>query len=295
MIYDLKLNDNYNTNIDFTKTSIITKQHRQQIINKEYKKNIDIFENHINHNSFLLDPFYYLKSHNQPIYYFIFKEIINKYNIKISYALFSNLQNNIDSIKILFPTVAIYTNNKLCPYDKTIIHNDFIKSIASITKYNTIIIHYDNYKKCIIHILMSLLLLNQGGTLILNLPNITHEENLTILNYLMNFYKISIIKPFVTQIYSEERYIICEKYNSIYNRHFLNYVTCNINKISTINTFFLISDTTIPYYFLKKIIQENSIWSTCVLNTLCTFMNDKDTYISDTLNKRIINKWIRTL
>ena len=188
MLYDLKLNDNYNTNIDFTKTSIIAKRLKQQIINKEYKNNIDIFEKHIKHKSFLLDPFYYLESYKQSIYYFIFKKIINKYNIKKSSALFSNLQNNINSIKKLFPTVTIYTNNKLCNHDKTMIHNEnhFLNIITSITKYNTIIIHYDNYKKCIINILMSLLLLNQGGTLILNLPNITHEENLTIINYLMN-------------------------------------------------------------------------------------------------------------
>jgi hypothetical protein len=297
MLFELKLNEYYNTNIDFTTTSIIIKSPKKQIINKEYNNNIQLFETYIKQNSFLLDPYYYLKSYKQPIYYFIFKEIINKYNLNKSFALFSNLQTNINCIEKIFPDLTIYTNNKLCSHKKTIIHNYniFIKSVTSITKYNTIIIHYDNYKKCIMHILISLILLKQGGTLIINLPNITYEENLTIINFLMNFYNISIIKPFVTPIYSEERYIICENYKHHDTSHFFNYISCNINKILNIKTFFLISDTTIPYYFLKKIIQDNSIWSTYILNTLCTFMIDNDLKKSDKQNKIIADKWVRSL
>ena len=105
-------------------------------------------------------------------------------------------------------------------------------------KYNTIIIHYEDYKSFIIQILVSLLLQNQNGTLIINIPSNTSNTFLSLINFLMKFYKITIIKPFATRIYTSERYLICENYKNNITNDFIKYINKCLHTIIETKTIF---------------------------------------------------------
>jgi hypothetical protein len=297
MLYELILNNEYNNqHIDYS-DNIILHVKQKNIINQDFYDILYHIINSIKNNFHMLTPYYYLnKIKHNPIYFFIFKEIIDKFSLSNNCLLFSNSIENIESIKNIFNTIKICTKNKLCSHNKYIIHNyyKFIEAEGK-NKYNTIIIHYEDYKSFIIQILVSLLLQNQNGTLIINIPSNTSNTFLSLINFLMKFYKITIIKPFATRIYTSERYLICENYKNNITNDFIKYINKCLHTIIETKTIFLINNDDMKYYYLKKIIHDNSIWGTYVLNLLNKNILDDDIEYSNNENKKIIEKWLSFL
>lgn len=285
MIYDLELNKN------ILKHTI----YKTNVINKEIdNNNIDYyisFRPYINEHKYLFEPYYYLKNIiNKPIYYFIIIEIINKYNINNPTMLFSNSQEYIKCMYEMYSDIEFITKNKLCPYKKRIIYNytHFIYTYKN--NHNTIIIHYDDYKQFIINLFVSLFIQNDNGTLIFNIPSTSTESHLNILHFLMYYYNVRIIKPFATNIYTDERYVICTNYKRYVNKRFLEYGEYIFNMIDKCKLPYLHINE-IPYFYLKQIVQENTIWATYILNTLSKYLLDNNKEYANEQNKIAVSKW----
>jgi len=285
MLYDLELNKN------------ILKQHiyKSNIINKVIDNNtIDyykIFRPYINEHAYLFEPYHYLKKIiNKPIYYFIIIEIINKYNINKPTILFSNSQQYINSIYEMYSNIEFITKNKLCPYKKRIIYNysHFINTYKNM--HDTIIIHYDDYKQFITNIFVSLFIQKNNGTLIFNIPSTNTDTHLNILHFLMYYYNIRIIKPFATNIYTDERYVICTNYKRYVNKQFLEYGECIFNMIGKCKQPYLYINE-LPYFYLKLILQENTIWVTHVINDLSKYLLDTNKEYANEQNIKSVYKW----
>lgn len=289
MIYDLELNKNilkqtiYKSNI----TNEITHINDSDNIIDHYKG----FRPHINKYKYLFEPYHYLKNIiDKPIYYFIILEIINKYKIDFPTVLFSNSQQYIKCMYEMYSEIEFITKNKLCPYKKRIIYNysHFIYTYKKI--HNTIMIHYDEYKQFITDIFVSLFIQNDKGTLIFNIPSVNTVRHLNILHFLMHYYNVRIIKPFATNIYTDERYVICTNYKRFVNKHFLEYGEYIFDSINKCKVPYL-NINEIPYYFLKQIVQENTIWVTHILNTLSRYLLDTNYESVNEQNKISVQKW----
>ena len=285
MLYELELNQQI----------LKQNQYKSRIIsnasNEKYNDPYKLFYPHMNKNKFLLEPYYYLKNiNNKPIYYYIINEIINKYSINNPSILFSNLQLYITCLYEMVPNIEFITKNKLCPYKKRIIYNYslFIKTYKKV--HETIIVHYEDYKTFIINLFVVLFIQKDKGTLIFNIPSTHSVEHLNIIHFLMYYYNIKIIKPFATNVYSDERYIICTNYNKKLNPAFIKYIEYNINAMLSIKMPYLLCND-MPYYYLKLIIQENTIWSTYILNILSNFLINIDIKYTDKQNKIAIDNW----
>ena len=285
MLYELNLNP-----------SVLKKTYyKTKIINvNSYSKFKDCYKqfySHINKNYFLLEPYYYLKNiSDNSIYYFIITEIINKYDIVNPGLLFSNSQMYISCLYKMFPNIEFITKNKLCPYKKNIIYNysRFIKTYKH--THDTIIVHFEEYKSFLINLFITLLLQKENGTLIFNIPSLNGSQYLNIIHFLMYYYKLKIIKPFATRVHTNERYVICMDYNKKNNNEFLKFIEHNIEIVQNNKMPFLqIND--MPYYYLKLIIQENTIWNTYVLNILSKFLVNDDIDNVNEQNKIEISKW----
>ena len=285
MLYELELNQQI----------LKQNQYKSRIIsnasNEKYNDPYKLFYPHMNKNKFLLEPYYYLKNiNNKPIYYYIINEIINKYSINNPSILFSNLQLYITCLYEMVPNIEFITKNKLCPYKKRIIYNYslFIKTYKKV--HETIIVHYEDYKTFIINLFVVLFIQKDKGTLIFNIPSTDSVEHLNIIHFLMYYYNVKIIKPFATNMCTSERYVICTNYNKNINPVFINYIEYNINTIQCIKNPYLQSND-MPYYYLKLIIQENTIWSTYILNILSKYLINTDIKYTDEQNKIVIENW----
>ena len=289
MLYELELNQ-YILKNHLYKSRIIN-----HVNNEKHKDLYKQFYPYMNKNHFLLSPYHYLTNiNNKSIYYFIIIEILNKYNINKPSILFSDSHLYITSLYEMFPNIEFITKNKLCPYKKSIIYNysQFIKSYKNV--HETIIVHYEDYKTFIINLFIVLLIQKDKGTLIFNISSTHSKIHLNILHFLMYYYNVKIIKPFATNVYSDERYIICTNYNKNINPIFIKYIEHNVNTIQSIKVPYLQCNN-MPYYYLKLIIQENTIWSTNVLNILSKFLINSDIKYTDEQNKIAIKKWYNTI
>ena len=285
MLYELKLNQ-YILKQPLYKSRIIN-----QVINEKDKDPYKQFYPYVNINHSLLTPYHYLKNKkNKSIYYFIIIELLNKYSITNPSILFSNSHLYITCLYEMFSNIEFITKNKLCPYKKSIIYNysQFIKTYKNV--HETIIVHYEDYKTFIINLFIVLFIQKDKGTLIFNIPSTEGERHLNILHFLMYYYNVKIIKPFATNVYTNERYIICTNYNKNINPIFIKYIEYNINAMQSIEMPYLQSNK-MSYYYLKIIIQENTIWTTYVLNILSKFLINNDIEYTDEQNKIAIEKW----
>jgi hypothetical protein len=285
MQYQIKLNQKkINPNINI---SVIN--YRSDYTKK--KPNVyNQFFPYIQSNIFLLEPYSYLKDiNNKSISYFIIIEIINKYNIKNPSMMFSNSLIYITSLNEMFQNIDLITQNKLCSYKKYIIHdyNGFIDNYKK--RHATIIIHYDNYKTFLINIFIALIIQNNKGTLIFNIPTTGSDFFLNIIYFLMSYYTITMVKPFATVMHSNERYVICKNYNKDTTPTFLKYIKKNIDIINTLKHPYLHVNK--PYYYLKLIEEEDTIWQTYILNILSKILINNDIKYTNEQNKIIIKRW----
>jgi hypothetical protein len=303
MLYELKLNNICNDdNNDYLKNNTIVKTNKDHIINRDFYDRLLSISNALkesNHNINILNPYHYLnRILKKPIYFFIFKEIFNKFSLKIdNCALFSNSINNIECITEIVKDIKVCTKNKLYSSTKSIIHNyDSFINREKHNYYSTIIVNYEDYNSFIKCVLSALVIQKQNGTLILNVPSVTTNIIISLTHFIMRFYSVTIIKPFATHIYSTERYIICEKYKNVDNKEFFIFVKNCLNKINEHNyDEFIINNSKIEYFYLKQIIHDNSIWGTYVLNILNKFLMDDHLEVSHKENYNTVTKWLELL
>ena len=309
MLYELKLNnDSNNEFVDLLNRVDIIKISKKNVINQDFYDKLTAISHYLNdrtinnHNINILNPYYYLnKIIKKPIYFFIFKEMFNKFSFNIEHSLlFSNSINNINSIIDVIPNIKICTKNKFYNSTKIIFHdyNNFINKEKH-NYYNTIIINYEDYNVFIRYILLALVVQKEKGTLILNVPSVTTNIIISLINLIMKFYNITIIKPFASYIHSTERYIICENYKNSNNENTFNFVKNCLNKINEKNyNEFIINIENIreiEYFYLKQIIHDNSIWGTYVLNILNKFLIDENLENSHNENHNTVVKWLELL
>lgn len=128
---------------------------------------------------------------------------------------------------------------------------------------------YKQVNKYIINILLVLLILlkyqSNRGMCIIKLNNIFYKPIIDVIFILSSLYeKVYLIKPYISNITKEDRYLICKNldinvleqinlYNELYN---LYNKTKNIQTNTSIES--LISNE-IPYYFLNKIEESNAV------------------------------------
>lgn len=306
MLYELNLNNKYNDECIYYFTNVnIIKTINQNIINEDFYDKLLSISNLLNdsvdkYNMNILNPYYYLKKITmKPIYFFIFKEICSKFSLELNNSLvFSNSIENINGINKIINNIKVCTKNKLYSSSKKrVIHNysSFMNNEKN-NCYNTIIVNYDDYNSFIKCILISLVVQRQNGTLIINVPSVTTNIILSLINFIMKFYNITIIKPFATPLHSTERYIICEKYKTKDNKIILSFVRKCLDKINQYNyDEFIINNSKIDYFYLKQIIHDNSIWGTYVLNVLNKFLVDDNIVNSHKENYSTVSKWLQLL
>ena len=215
---------------------------------------------------------------------------MNKYNIAAPTVLFSNSRVYVQCIYEMYTNVEIITKNKMCPYKKRIIYNYayFINTYTHL--HDTIIVDFDDYNNFITNIFVSLFIQKNNGTLIFNIPSTEPDIYLNILHFLMYYYKIKIIKPFATCIYTNERYVICTNYKGNVNSDFLKYGTHVVNTIKNCDTPYLYINE-MPYLYSVLIVQEDTIWVTHILNTLSKYILDNNKHQIHEQNKLAVYKW----
>jgi hypothetical protein len=256
------------------------------------------------------------------------EEIINPYNSLLNKELI--FLKKVNSIDFFIYIEIIKITNLFDIYEKKSIHiycvnPNIIESFIFINKYNNIFFKTDNilsiknkekvdilcfdvcsndiknYIVNFLSILCKILLFQaNNGSCIIKINDIYYKPILDIIYIFTCFYeKIYIIKPNSSNVFSNEKYLICKGMrnvdrNNIYK--FINniYLKIIIEKIQITNNNFSLINIDLPYYFINKIedanlsighqkIEHLDILISLINNNLC---NEKiDTIIKNNIQK----------
>ena len=100
--------------------------------------------------------------------------------------------------------------------------------------------------------------------MIINVPSITTNIIISLINLLIKYYNITIIKPFA--IYIQQRDTWYVKIKNKDNKNTFRFVKeCLIKINESKYDEYIINIDKIEYFYLKQIIHDNSIWGTYVL------------------------------
>jgi hypothetical protein len=110
--------------------------------------------------------------------------------------------------------------------------------------------------KIIISLKIILSSLSLGGTAIIKIPSLYHKVVVDFLFIVCNvFEKVQLIKPLVSNILTNEKYIVCNNYQGISKYDFLNNDEYNGSKsVSSL------LQTSLPSFFISKIEEFNVIY-----------------------------------
>jgi len=192
--------------------------------------------------------------------------------------------------------------------------NEFIKSSDYLLKFDFLFFEFKNsdyknnniyFKNIILSLIMILQTQNINGIAIIKIDEIIHKVIIDVLFILSTlFEKIYIIKPQVTNIKTNERFIVCKNFEILYD---LEDIILKLNKVlysiqleslndSTDNIIYSLISNPIAYYFINKIEESNIIIGQQQLETYDTIINiiknkNKDEKI-ETLKRNNIQKCI---
>lgn len=217
------------------------------------------------------------------IYYELF-EIIHTFFIN-DQSVISNpnclyFGENYDACKLLVNSTFTMFEDcfKGFPFNNTTINDYYLNSQKEssfeymIFECNAIIPilsnNYDNeiLKNEINHLYISFLtickLLCHGGSVIIKITSLIHKSIIDILMLLCNmFEKVIIFKPLLTNILSNEKYIICLQYNENNKQQYISFIEPIVKIMETDSTYSISSllDNNIPYNYLNKIEEFNAV------------------------------------
>ena len=191
----------------------------------------------------------------------------------IHYCLSNNVENNNTKNNIiidrLFKNILDLTDfNYLIKTYK----NDI--NLITIMESN----HYDNINNnlIILYVIVSCILLKNGGNIIFKIPNTYEKINIDLLFFISNYFdKLIIIRPNVINYFKDEKYICCK-----------NMVTSNKDVLTHISKIFFnyyisrkqhkitsFVNINIPITFTSKIDESNSITAQNLLDNHCYLHN----------------------
>lgn len=236
-----------------------------------------------------LDAYNYLPENKKKREYYIFKEIIDNYDIDTSthICLFADTITFISTIQELFNGGFLYTKNKLCSVKKKHIIHCYDDIIDIKDSYKLIIIHFEFFKQLYTNIIIALYKQTTDGTLIFSVPTILTDSYINLISFVSNFYDVTIIKPLFVSSLDETKYVIGRRKNKHpCFRHI-------IRSFSVIKTSYFTLDTYDPtLYLINKLTKEMMIWR-CYFLTLI-LKNNKEHELSEKHNKIFIKKWCNT-
>lgn len=264
MLYECNIESQYSLHYPILKDVV-----NREIINNDFTYFFNTLSFKIN--KALLDPYNYIINKDKSIDYYIYGEIINKYNINVSTksCIFTNNVIFLKNISLLLDLPVLFTKNKLLfSKNKVLIHDykQFFNDKALIM--NTIIIQFQNFKDLFINILLAINKQKQDSKLIFNIPSTTSLCFLNLINFVLKYYNITVMKPQFTPIYDDTKYLICTKTSN--NKDTYNLF---ISAMKATN-YFIIENNRMSLYVSNKLAKENMIWKCYFLNKISQANNN---------------------
>ena len=297
----------FNTDISCIDTYIFYLQSLEKDINETYK-NCKVIKKKLNPYSIL--PNIIINKYNQNELLFI--ELFNylKYNeeSKSSLKTFHFNTNQVDIISSIISIrnnsddihYAIYSDIWKDNHDFLNKHikqikfdNELTNSLNTEQSFKKLISCYKNYfdfitildldnpvfeYDMIIYVIITIFLLSNKGCLIFKIPNLLENKYIELLFFICNYFeKITIVKPNISNYFSNNKYVICKSLVNNVNKDFLEKlfknllnITKNRKKEDKLDSFL---DLNIPTTFLSRIDECNSITGQNVLDNFCYLHN----------------------
>lgn len=136
----------------------------------------------------------------------------------------------------------------------------------------------------------------KNGTFILKVFDLFTESSIDILFLLCCLYKkVYIVKPNTSRLANSEKYIVCKHFKLDSSNTLLFEMLKTFNYLNTTSNIKRILNIEIPYYFINKIEEYNSLFGQIQIENISSTLNLIDNYRSDkveVLKKNNISKCI---